>query len=74
MDMAVVKTACASASMKSMSYLVNMHLNQRNGEVEYAECCCKTSQRGCCKHDATLLYIILNLQNVPVQLTCTQLP
>jgi hypothetical protein len=68
-----------SASMKSASYQVYVHLNQVNGEVEYAKCCCEAGQGGCCKHVAALLYTILdftnlNLQNIPVELTCTQLP
>jgi hypothetical protein len=71
--------ARVSASMKSVSYQVYVHLNQINGEVEYAKCCCKADQGGCCKHVAALLYTILdfanlNLQNIPVELTCTQLP
>jgi hypothetical protein len=71
--------ARVSASMKSVSYQVYVHLNQVNGEVEYAKCCCKARQGGCCKHVAALLYTILdlanlNLQNIPVERTCTQLP
>ena len=38
--------ARVSASMKSVSYLVYVHLNQGNGEVEYAKCCCKAGQGG----------------------------
>ncbi|XP_028418783.1 uncharacterized protein LOC114544312 [Dendronephthya gigantea] len=65
--------------MKSVSYPVYVHLNQVNGEVEYAKCSCKAGQGGCCKHVAALLYTILdfvnlNLKHVPVELTCTQLP
>ena len=71
--------ARVSASMKSASYAVYIHLNQVNGEVEYAKCCCKAGQGGCCKHVAALLYTILDfvnlkLQHIPVELTCTQLP
>ena len=72
----LVKERAVSTSMKSASYQIYVHLNQVNGEVEYAKCCCKAGQGGCCKHVAALLYTILdftnlNLQNIPVELTCT---
>ena len=65
--------------MKSVSYPVYVHLNQVDGEVEYAKCSCKAGQGGCCKHVAALLYTILdfvnlNLKHIPMELTCTQLP
>ena len=67
--------ARVSASMKNVSYLVYVHLNQISGEVEYA----KAGQGGCCKHVAALLYTMLdfvnlNLKAIPTELTCTQLP
>ena len=74
--------ARAGASMKNVSCLVYVHLNQVNGEVEYAKCSCKAGKGGCgkaCKHVAALLHTIfdfvnLNLKHVPVELTCTLLP
>ena len=71
--------ARVSASMKSISYSVYVHLNQVNGDVEYAKCSCKAGQGGCCKHVAALLYTILdfvnlNLKQIPGNPTCTQLP
>lgn len=69
--------AKVSASMKSIQYLVYVHLNQESGDVEYAKCCCKAGQGGCCKHVAALLYTLLdfvnlNLHQIPQELTCTQ--
>ena len=61
--------------MKSIQYLVYVHLNQESGEVEYTKCCCKAGQGGCCKHVAALLYTLLdfvNLHQIPQELTCTQ--
>ena len=71
--------ARVSASMKSISYSVYVHLNQVNGDVEYSKCSCKAGQGGCCKHVAALLYTILdfvnlNLRQIPQNATCTQLP
>lgn len=48
-----------------------------DGEVEYAKCSCKGGQGGCWKHVAALLYTVLdfvnlNLQQIPEELTCTQ--
>jgi hypothetical protein len=70
--------AQVGASMKSVSYPVYVHLNQVDGEVEYAKCSCMAGQGGCCKHVAALLYTILdfvnlNLKHIPMELTCTQL-
>ena len=69
--------AKVSASMKTIQYLVYVHLNQESGDVEYAKCCCKAGQWGCCKHVAALLYTLLdfvnlNLHQIPQELTCTQ--
>jgi len=69
--------AKVSASMKSIQYLVYVYLNQESGDVEYAKCCCKAGQGGCCKHVAALLYTLLdfvnlNLHHIPQELTCTQ--
>ena len=66
-----------SASMKSTEYLVYVHLNKESRDVEYAKCCCKAGQGGCCKHVAALLYTLLdfvnlNLHQIPQELTCTQ--
>ena len=71
--------ARVSAFMKSVSYVVYAHLNQLDGEVERVKCSCKVGQRGCSKHVAARLYTVLdytnlNLQQIPAQLTCTQLP
>ena len=65
--------------MKSVNYVVYPHLNQLNGKVECSKCSCKTGQGGCCKHVAALLYTVfdytnLNLQQIPAELTCIQLP
>ena len=69
--------ARVSASMKSIQYNVYVHLCQQTGEVQYAKCSCVAGQGGCCKHVAALLYSLmdfvnLGLQNVPEELTCTQ--
>ena len=71
--------ARVSASMKSLSYQVYVHLCQTTAEVMYAKCCCKAGQGGCCKHVAAVLYTILDLVNlglrtVPIELTFSQLP
>ena len=47
--------ARVSASMKSISYMVNVHFDQGTGEVEFAKCCCKAGKGGCCKHVAATL-------------------
>ena len=69
--------ARVSASMKSVSYPVYVHLDQKSGEVEYAKCTCKAGQGGCCKHVAALLYTLLDFVNLSLSviledLTCTQ--
>ena len=69
--------ARVSASMKNIQYDVYVHLCQQTGEVQYAQCSCMAGQCGCCKHVAALLYssmdcVNLGLQNVPKELTCTQ--
>ena len=69
--------ARVSASMKSIQYDVYVHLCQQTGDVLYAKCSCAAGQGGCCKHVAALLYSLmdfvnLGLQNVPEELTCTQ--
>ena len=69
--------ARVSASMKNIQYDVYVHLCQQTGEVQYAQCSCMAGQSGCCKHVAALLYSLmdcvnLGLQNVPKELTCTQ--
>ena len=69
--------ARVSASMKSIQYNVYVHLCQQTGEVQYNKCSCVAGQGGCCKHVAALLYSLmdfvnLGLQNVPEELTCTQ--
>ena len=45
--------------------------------MQYAKCCCKVGQGGCCKHVAALLYtlldfVTLNLCQIPKELTSTQ--
>ena len=69
---------CVDASMKKMVYTVYIHLNQDTGEVAYASCKCKAGKGGCCKHVVALMfqiieYIQLELQEIPDDLTCTQL-
>jgi hypothetical protein len=69
--------ARVSASMKSVSYPVYVHLDQKSSEVEYAKCTCKAGQDGCCKHVADLLYNLLGFVNLGLSmisedLTCTQ--
>ena len=63
--------------MKSVGCPVHAHLNQMDGEEEYAKCSCKAGKGGCCKCVAALLYTILdfvnlNLQQIAVEPTCTQ--
>ncbi|XP_065068608.1 uncharacterized protein LOC135693945 [Rhopilema esculentum] len=65
------------ASMKTNSYKVYAHLDQDKGDVIFAKCDCKAGQGGCCKHAAALLYTLvdyvnMDLQDVPQELTCTQ--
>ena len=60
-----------------MSCPVYAHLNQVDGEEEYAKYSCKEGQGGCCKHVAAFWYTILdfvnlNLQQIPEEPTCTQ--
>ena len=49
--------ARVSASMKSISYSVYVHLNQVNGDVEYAKCSGKAGQRGACGGAVVHYYI-----------------
>ena len=68
--------ARVSASMKSVSYPVYVHLDQKSGEVEYAKCTFKAGQGRCCKHVAALLYNLLDFVNlglsmIPEDLTYT---
>ena len=72
----LVKTKVA-ASMKQQLYNVYVHLLQKNGEVFFANCNCKSGKGGCCKHVAATLYTLwdyskLGLKVVPDDLTCTQ--
>lgn len=65
--------------MKSVSYTVYVHLDQLNGEVGYAGCCCKAGQGGCCKHVTAFIYTVLDffnltLEMIPADLTCNQFP
>ncbi|XP_046863896.1 uncharacterized protein LOC124457764 [Xenia sp. Carnegie-2017] len=78
-EVVFVVKARVGASMKSVSYSVFVHLNQRTAEVEYSICNCKAGQGGCCKHVAELLYTVLDFVNlklsaVSAELKCTQLP
>ena len=48
-----------------------------NGDAVYARCNCKTGQGGCCKLVAALLYTLLDyvnmgIQEIPIDLTTTQ--
>ncbi|XP_065067596.1 uncharacterized protein LOC135693138 [Rhopilema esculentum] len=66
-----------SASMKSVQYMVYVHLDQINGDVVHAKCDCKAGQGGCCKHVAALLYTLLDFINIdikeiPSDITCTK--
>ena len=69
--------ARVSASMKNIQYDDYVHLCQQTREVQDAKCSCVTGRGGYCKHVAALLYSLmdfvnLGLQNVPKELTCTQ--
>jgi hypothetical protein len=47
--------ATVHASMKKLSYVVYVHLNQVNGDVVHGHCSCKAGKRGQCKHDGLSL-------------------
>ena len=69
--------ATVHASMKKLSYVVYVHLNQVNGDVVHGHCSCKAGKGGQCKHVAAMLYQIidyvqLEVSEVPDVLTCTQ--
>ena len=66
--------ATVHASMKKLSYVVYVHLNQVNGDVVHGR---KAGKGGQCKHFAAMLYQIidyvqLEVSEVPDVLTCTQ--
>ena len=63
--------------MKNSFYVLYTHLNQTTGDVIYAKCSCKAIQRCCCKHEAALLFTLLDFVNLGTKvisndLTCTQ--
>ena len=69
--------AKVSASMKSVQYIVYVHLDQINGDVVHAKCNCKAGQGGCCKHVAALLYtpldyVNIDIKEIPSDITCTK--
>jgi hypothetical protein len=69
--------ATVHASMKKVSYVVYVHLNQVNGDVVHGHCSCKAGKGGQCKHVAAMLYQIidyvqLEVSEVPDVLSCTQ--
>ena len=65
------------ASMKNVHYDAYVHLDQGTRDVVYAKCTCKAGEGGCCKHEAALLYTLIDYVNmevaeVPKDLSCTQ--
>ena len=76
-DKSFILKARVHASMKKLSYIVYVHLNQVNGDVVHGHCSCKAGKGGQCKHAAAMLYQILDyvqleLSEVPDFVTSTQ--
>ena len=66
----------ATASMRAQKYEVKAHLCQETGVVLFADCNCKSSAGGVCKHVAAALYQLVDyklsgVNSVPDDKTCT---
>ena len=66
------------ASMKKTNYTVYVHLKHDTGKIIEAKCSCVAGNGGCCKHVAAALFqvldfIVLELTEVPDDLTCSKL-
>lgn len=65
-DKVYIKCACLPEMRKNMEYTVNLIVNRKDGEIEFARCGCPAGKgpHGSCKHIAALCYCLVEYVNV----------